>query len=114
MTASAPAPTLAPKSGNYRWRICAILFIATTINYVDRNVLSFTMRDDGFRRVMLDLPAGAPLGAAEIAQIRLARIHHTFLKKSFCHRVHRGPNRGHGAKHLVRSVASMGRAPYPL
>jgi ACS family hexuronate transporter-like MFS transporter len=67
MTASAPAPTLAPKSGNYRWRICAILFIATTINYVDRNVLSFTMRDDGFRRVMLDLPAGAPLGAAEIA-----------------------------------------------
>lgn len=67
MTASAPAPTLAPKSGNYRWRICAILFIATTINYVDRNVLSFTMLDDGFRRVMLDLPAGAPLGAAEIA-----------------------------------------------
>ncbi|HTA42146.1 MAG TPA: MFS transporter [Bryobacteraceae bacterium] len=25
--------------GNYRWRICALLFFATTINYVDRQVL---------------------------------------------------------------------------
>ena len=29
----------APKVGNYRWRICALLFFATTINYVDRQVL---------------------------------------------------------------------------
>lgn len=28
------------KSGNYRWRICALLFFATTINYLDRHVLS--------------------------------------------------------------------------
>ena len=26
--------------GRYRWRICALLFFATTINYVDRQVLS--------------------------------------------------------------------------
>jgi ACS family hexuronate transporter-like MFS transporter len=26
-------------AGNYRWRICALLFFATTINYVDRQVL---------------------------------------------------------------------------
>jgi ACS family hexuronate transporter-like MFS transporter len=26
--------------GNYRWRICALLFFATTINYLDRQVLS--------------------------------------------------------------------------
>ncbi|QHT70334.1 MFS transporter [Rhodocytophaga rosea] len=25
--------------GNYRWRICALLFFATTINYIDRQVL---------------------------------------------------------------------------
>jgi ACS family hexuronate transporter-like MFS transporter len=25
--------------GHYRWRICALLFLATTINYIDRNVL---------------------------------------------------------------------------
>lgn len=28
------------KNGNYRWRICALLFFATTINYLDRHVLS--------------------------------------------------------------------------
>ena len=26
--------------GRYRWRICALLFLATTINYMDRSVLS--------------------------------------------------------------------------
>jgi ACS family hexuronate transporter-like MFS transporter len=28
------------KVGNYRWRICALLFFATTVNYLDRQVLS--------------------------------------------------------------------------
>ncbi|GAA4917785.1 MFS transporter [Mucilaginibacter defluvii] len=27
-------------AGNYRWTICALLFVATTINYLDRQVLS--------------------------------------------------------------------------
>ena len=27
-------------SGNYRWVVCALLFLATTINYVDRQILS--------------------------------------------------------------------------
>ena len=26
--------------GKYRWTICALLFIATTVNYLDRQVLS--------------------------------------------------------------------------
>jgi ACS family hexuronate transporter-like MFS transporter len=26
--------------GNYRWTICALLFFATTVNYLDRQVLS--------------------------------------------------------------------------
>lgn len=25
--------------GRYRWRICALLFFATTINYIDRQVI---------------------------------------------------------------------------
>jgi MFS transporter, ACS family, hexuronate transporter len=29
------------KIGSFRWRICALLFIANTINYMDRQVLSF-------------------------------------------------------------------------
>lgn len=42
-------------SGRFRWRIVALLFLATTINYVDRQVLSFTMTDELFRQEMLDL-----------------------------------------------------------
>jgi ACS family hexuronate transporter-like MFS transporter len=30
---------------NYRWVICALLFFATTINYLDRQVLSLTWKD---------------------------------------------------------------------
>lgn len=33
------ATTPATKPGNYRWRVCAMLLAATTINYVDRQVL---------------------------------------------------------------------------
>lgn len=45
----------------YRWRILALLFFATTINYIDRNVLSFTMIDEDFRRSILELPKDAQL-----------------------------------------------------
>jgi ACS family hexuronate transporter-like MFS transporter len=34
-----PRPPAAPPIGRYRWRILALLFFATTINYVDRSVL---------------------------------------------------------------------------
>lgn len=33
------------KMTNYRWTICAMLFFATTINYLDRQVLSLTWMD---------------------------------------------------------------------
>ena len=55
---------------NYRWRICALLFLATTICYVDRNVLSFTMIDDLFRAQMLGLPAGSILTAADMSRFK--------------------------------------------
>lgn len=32
--------TVTAKTGNYRWTVCALLFLATTINYVDRQILS--------------------------------------------------------------------------
>lgn len=34
------AAGVAPKTYGYRWRICGLLFFATTLNYLDRNVLS--------------------------------------------------------------------------
>ncbi|AUD05709.1 MFS transporter [Spirosoma pollinicola] len=48
-------------SGRFRWRIVALLFLATTINYIDRQVLSFTMTDEIFRKDMLDMAPDAIL-----------------------------------------------------
>jgi ACS family hexuronate transporter-like MFS transporter len=69
-----PAP-VAPTStgsviGRYRWRICAVLFMATTINYIDRNVFSFTMLDTTFRHQMLGIPLEVPLTEADLAVFR--------------------------------------------
>jgi ACS family hexuronate transporter-like MFS transporter len=35
-----PAQTIQSKVGNYRWTICCLIFFATTINYLDRQVIS--------------------------------------------------------------------------
>lgn len=57
--------------GTYRWRIVAILFLATTINYIDRQVLSFTMTDELFRREMLGLSPDEPLTQEAIDRFRI-------------------------------------------
>jgi len=36
---------ISEKMTNYRWAICAMLFFATTVNYLDRQVLSLTWKD---------------------------------------------------------------------
>jgi len=33
-------PSLSTPAGRYRWTVCALLFFATTINYIDRQILS--------------------------------------------------------------------------
>lgn len=46
--ATAPAAqveTVGQKVGRYRWVICALLFFATTVNYVDRQVLGILAKD---------------------------------------------------------------------
>ena len=40
MNASTVSNDTGSKPGNYRWVICALLFVCTTINYIDRNSLS--------------------------------------------------------------------------
>ena len=39
------AETVGQKIGRYRWVICALLFFATTVNYVDRQVLGILSKD---------------------------------------------------------------------
>lgn len=38
--AQTPPPTISQAIGKYRWTICGLLFFATTVNYLDRQVLS--------------------------------------------------------------------------
>ncbi len=54
----------------YRWRIVAVLFMATVINYVDRNVLSFTMIDEGFRRSMLGVTKRSRFDEADVNRFK--------------------------------------------
>lgn len=42
---AAPDTTTVPAAGRFRWTICALLFFATTINYIDRQVLSILAPD---------------------------------------------------------------------
>src|SRR5437660_6120230 len=41
----APQPAVSASAGYYRWVICALLFFATTINYVDRGILGVLAPD---------------------------------------------------------------------
>src|SRR3977135_612249 len=43
---------LVERIGHYRWMICALLFFATTINYIDRAVLGILATDEGFQRTI--------------------------------------------------------------
>lgn len=56
---------------NYRWRIIALLFLATTINYVDRQVLSFVMTDEAFKKTILGLDASTVLSETHLQQFRI-------------------------------------------
>src|SRR3954469_9615471 len=38
--------------GRYRWVICGMLFFATTINYIDRQVLGILATDDSFKHTI--------------------------------------------------------------
>ena len=50
--AVAAAEGIGARIGRYRWVICALLFFATTINYIDRQVLGILATDEGFKRTI--------------------------------------------------------------
>src|SRR5215213_9142044 len=47
--AIAAAESISGRIGRYRWAICAMLFFATTINYIDRQVLGILATDETFK-----------------------------------------------------------------
>ena len=116
MQASTPTAT-GSVIGRYRWRICAVLFLATTINYIDRNVFSFTILDTTFRHQMLGIPLDQPLTEADMAEFRL-RVSDLDAIFKYCYafgfllagwmidRI--GVRRGYGTGITVWSVAAVG------
>src|SRR5215470_15168055 len=44
-TVTPPSPETPSAIGHYRWMICGLLFFATTINYVDRQVIGILEKD---------------------------------------------------------------------
>jgi MFS transporter, ACS family, hexuronate transporter len=43
-----PIDQPAPRIGRYRWVICALLFAATAINYIDRQTIGGVEADSAF------------------------------------------------------------------
>ncbi|HEV7683718.1 MAG TPA: MFS transporter [Pyrinomonadaceae bacterium] len=47
-----PVASIGAAIGRYRWVICALLFFATTINYIDRQVLGILATDEAFKHTI--------------------------------------------------------------
>ena len=47
-----PVSNIGAAIGRYRWAICALLFFATTINYIDRQVLGILATDETFKQTI--------------------------------------------------------------
>ena len=112
-----------PKTGNYRWVVCALLFFATTINYVDRQILGylkptleveFNWTETDYANIVMVFAAcyafgyvifgnfidriGSKMGySISIVIWSIAAIAHAFVKSTF----------GFGA---VRAVLGLGEA----
>jgi ACS family hexuronate transporter-like MFS transporter len=91
------------RSGSYRWAICALLFFATTINYVDRSVLGLLapvlQKDIGWNEVGYGNIVAAFMAAYAIGM---------FFAGRFVDKV--GTKIGFSVSIVVWSLAAMGHA----
>ncbi len=97
--------SITTKIGNYRWRICALLFFATTINYVDRQVFSLIIIDKGFNDEI-------PLSNAQISDIdtafKIAYAIGFLIVGNFIDKV--GTRRGFVVSIIIWSLAAVSHA----
>ncbi|MHB8579981.1 MAG: MFS transporter, partial [Ignavibacteriaceae bacterium] len=67
-----------PKVGSYRWTVCALLFFATTINYIDRQVLGILapvlQKDIGWNEIDYGYIVTAFTGAYAIGLLLFGRL----------------------------------------
>jgi len=90
-------------SGSYRWTICGLLFFATTINYIDRQVLGILapdlQREIGWNEIEYGYIVTAFQAAYALGLLLVGRLIDRF-----------GTKIGYGVSIIVWSVAAMGHA----
>ncbi|HCI54344.1 MAG TPA: MFS transporter [Bacteroidales bacterium] len=91
------------KIGNYRWTICALIFFATTINYIDRQVI-------GILKPMLesDLNIGEKTYSYIVMAFQFFYAFGMLLTGRFIDKF--GTKIGYGIAVIVWSIAAMGHA----
>lgn len=91
------------KVGYYRWVVCALLFLATTINYIDRAVLGILapvlQKSIGWSQVDYGYIIAAFTGAYAIGLLLVGR---------FIDRI--GTKKGYSASMIVWSISAVGHA----
>jgi len=91
------------KIGSFRWTICALLFLATTINYVDRQVIGILapvlQKDIGFDQLQYGYIITAFEGAYALGLLLVGRI----IDKI-------GTKKGYSYSLFLWSLAAMGHA----
>jgi MFS transporter, ACS family, aldohexuronate transporter len=89
--------------GRYRWVICALLFFATTINYVDRQVLGFLapdlQRSIGWNEAQYGFIVTAFQGAYALSLLVIGRVMDRL-----------GTRKGFSLAIIIWSLAAMGHA----
>ncbi len=89
--------------GHYRWTVCALLFFATTINYIDRQVLGILapvlQKEIGWNQIDYGYIVTAFQAAYAIGLLSVGRL----IDKI-------GTKIGYGISILVWSIAAMGHA----
>jgi MFS transporter, ACS family, hexuronate transporter len=103
VTTASMSARVAPAIGHYRWVICALLFFATTINYIDRQVLGILasplQKELGWSESQYGLIATAFTGAYAVGLVLVGRLMDWL-----------GTRKGLSLAVICWSVAAMGHA----
>src|SRR5512137_2568278 len=91
------------KFSNYRWTVCALIFFATTVNYLDRQII-------GILKPLLDSDLG--IGEKDYAHIIMAFQLLYAVGMFFAGRLidKFGTKLGYGVSVILWSIAAMGHA----
>src|ERR1039458_1007698 len=102
-SSSNPKTGASMKVGSYRWSVCALLFFATTINYVDRQVLGILapvlQKDIGWNEIEYGYIVAAFTAAYAVGLLIFGRIIDSV-----------GTKVGYTVSIAMWSVAAMGHA----